>query len=277
MTFDPSLPEEGANVSRTHPLREAALLVVGVVAVALALALGIGVAVDWIVPRIPPRVEAAAFSDWFARATLSGEDSAAREGAVYELLQRLTRHRPDSPYAFRVLVWEESEPNALALPGGSIAVTTGLLDRVTSENELAFVLGHELGHFHNRDHLRGLGRGMVFSLILVAVGLAGGGGAAELAVAAGRFAQRGFDREQERRADRFGLELIVAEYGHTAGAAELFDHLPEPEGFEREVAGYLSTHPLHDDRVDALHAVARAADWPEQGQRVSLAPALRPR
>lgn len=277
MTFDPSLPKEGANVSPTHPLREAAVLVVGAVAVVVVVMLGIGAAVDWIAPRIPPGIEAAAFSDWFGSAMSSEGESDARRAALDELLQRLTRHWPESPYPFRVFVWDESEPNALALPGGSIVVTSGLLDRVTSENELAFVLGHELGHFRNRDHLRGLGRALGFSMLLVAVGVAHGGGAAELAATAGEFTQRGFDRAQERRADRFGLELVVAEYGHIAGAAEIFEHLPAPEGVDGKLAGYLSTHPLHPERIEALHDAARAAHWSEDGEPAPLADALRAR
>ncbi len=39
-----------------------------------------------------------------------------------------------------------------------MVVFTGLLEKMTSENELAFVLAHELGHYDHRDHLRGLGR-----------------------------------------------------------------------------------------------------------------------
>ena len=45
--------------------------------------------------------------------------------------------------------------NAVALPGGNIVVFAGLLKEIKSENELAMILGHELGHFAHRDHLRG--------------------------------------------------------------------------------------------------------------------------
>jgi Zn-dependent protease with chaperone function len=273
--FDPSLPQDGINVSRTHPLREALLLVLGVIAVAAAIAATLAVVVDFAAPRIPVGLEARLFSGWIGGEVESDEQVAPREQALATLLDRMARHWPENPYAFRLAIWEAPEANAVALPGGLIAVTTGLLANVTSENELAFVLGHELGHFRNRDHLRGLGRGLAFSLVLVALGFSGSGSAVQLATIAGQFTQRGFDREQENQADRFGLALVTAEYGHAAGAIDLFGHLAEPDdALVGELSSYLSTHPVHADRIDDLRATARAAGWSLRGERRPLPEAL---
>ena len=276
MKFDPSLPEDGINVSRAHPLREALLLVGGVVAIGAAAAVAVAVAADLAVPHIPIELEARLFSGWFDRGVEDGEAIAPRERLLAQLLNRMARHWPENPYVFEIAIWDEPEPNAVALPGGVIAVTNALLESVESENELAFVLGHELGHFHNRDHLRGLGRGIAFSLLLVAVGVGGGGSAVQLASLAGQFAQRDFDRDQEIEADRFGLVLLAAEYGHVSGAEAFFEHLPEldepPEG---ALASYFSTHPVNADRIQALHAAASEMGWELRGERQPL-PSLRP-
>ena len=89
---------------------------------------------------------------------------------------------------------------------------------------------------------------------------------------AGRFTQREFDREQESEADRFGLELLAAEYGHASGATDFFDHLPAPENsLAGTLSGYLSTHPLHEDRIQALQEAARFAGWSLRGEREPLA------
>ncbi len=245
----------------------------GVIAIAAASVAAIGVIVDFVAPRIPPEYEVRWFSGWFDTDPQSAAPE-PRVEALSDVLDRISAHWPDSAYSFRVRIWDEPEPNALALPGGTIVVTTGLLDAITSENELAFVLGHELGHFHNRDHLRGLGRGIGFSLVLFAIGIGGGGGAAQLAAVSGQLTQRGFDRGQESAADEFGLGLVVAEYGHTAGAADLFEHLGKP-GETSTLNSYLSTHPLHTDRVDRLRAAARAAGWPLRGERRRLDAVLR--
>ncbi len=249
------------------------VLVFGVIGVAIVAVASIGVIVDFVAPRIPPEHEVRWFSGWFT-ADDSPVGAEPRVDALREVLDRISAHWPDNAYTFRVSIWDETEPNALALPGGTIAVTTGLLDAVASENELAFVLGHELGHFHNRDHLRGLGRGIGFSLALFSIGIGGGGGAAELASVAGRLTQRGFDRAQESAADEFGLGLVVAEYGHTAGATDLFQHLAG-SGEASTLASYLSTHPLHGDRANRLEAAASAAGWSVRGKRRALDSVLR--
>jgi predicted Zn-dependent protease len=163
--------------------------------------------------------------------------------------------------------------NAAALPGGSVLVTTGLLDAVASENELAFVLAHELGHFAGRHHLRRLGRRAVYGLALAA--LTGSGGAAgDLGALTGELTSRGFDRDQEREADAFGLGLLAAEYGHVDGASELFDHLGAGTPQVEQVVAYFSTHPAGRDRIDALLAEATKQGWSSAGELRPLAGAL---
>jgi Zn-dependent protease with chaperone function len=150
-------------------------------------------------------------------------------------------------------------------------VSAGLLEQTASENELALVVGHELGHFRNRDHLRGLGRGVAFGLVLATLSASGAGSGADLASLAGQLAQRSFDRDQEVDADAFGLALVAAEYGHVAGASDFFRKTPGAGGLLGErMESYLSTHPLHEDRIEALTALAAERGWPTQGALVPL-------
>ncbi len=264
MEYDGRLPAEGINTSDEHPLREFALLVAGLVGVVVALVAIAAVAIDRLVPMLPAALEARWFGGWL---TAEGAAGDPRTATVQALLDRLASHWSDSPYPFRVGVLDESDPNALALPGGAILVTSGLLEQVESENELALVLGHELGHYRARDHLRGLGRGLAAELLL---GALGGSGAlvSGLSALAGDLAQRSFDRRQESAADAFGLALVQAEYGHVAGARDFFARLsqePAAAGAGRRLAGYLDTHPLRADRVAALDAEAAAHGWAAHG------------
>jgi Zn-dependent protease with chaperone function len=271
VSFDPALPDDRVNVSRTHPLREAALLIGGLVGVVALLAVLTALAVDLVVPRLPPRLEMKIFgSSWLAPAG-EEEEPDADAARLQDLVERLARHWPANPYAFRAALWETEQVNAFALPGGWIVVSTALLDQTSSENELAFVVGHEIGHFRNRDHLRGLGRGVAFGLVLTALSASGAGTAADLASLAGQLAQRSFDRDQEKGADAFGLALVAQEYGHVAGARDFFRKAPGADGsLGEDVAGYLSTHPLHGERIEALTALAAERGWPTQGTLVPL-------
>jgi Zn-dependent protease with chaperone function len=265
MEYDPKLPADGINTSEENPLREFALLVAGLVGAMLALIAIAALAVDRLVPLVPPALEARWFGGWLADQGAAGDP---RSAPLQALLDRLVSHWSDPPYPFRAAVLDEPDPNALALPGGTILVTSGLLAQVGSENELALVLGHELGHFRARDHLRGLGRGLAAQLVL---GALGGSGelVSSLSAFAGALAQRGFDRRQESQADAFGLELVHAEYGHVAGARDFFARLASAQGDTpatgRRLARYLETHPLSEDRVAALEAEAAAHGWATEG------------
>ena len=118
---------------------------------------------------VPKETEAKLFSDWLPDDLVAVSPNDERLYETQLLVDRLASHWAEAPFEFRVEIDSSAAPNAMALPGGLIVVTQGLLDQVESENELAFVLGHELGHFRNRDHLRALGRGIMISLFLAVV------------------------------------------------------------------------------------------------------------
>ncbi|MFQ5416714.1 MAG: M48 family metallopeptidase [Myxococcota bacterium] len=275
MRFDPALPDERVNVSDTHHVREAFVLVAGITAAGAALSFVLVLAIDLLIPLIPQGIEARVFGGaWVGAALEAADDDGSpdpRARAVAALLARIASHWPDAPYTFRAVLLDEATPNAMAFPGGTIVVTTGLLDRVGSENELAFVLGHELGHFEHRDHLRGLGRALAFGLTLRALGWGSDGGAAQLAALSGELAGRGFDRDQEADADAFGLELLMREYGHVGGATDFFGRLSDPGDTASEaIAHYFATHPLNAERVEALRSLASERGWSAAGTLVAI-------
>lgn len=174
--------------------------------------------------------------------------------ALTQRLQVLLKYLPaDSPlrrYHFSVSIAENDEVNAMALPGGSIVVYSGLLKQVRSENELAMVLGHELGHYANRDHLRGIGRGLGMTLVLATVFGQDSLGA-EMASNLFNTVQMRYSQKQERGADTFGLQLLAAGYGHAGGATDFFSRLAQKTG--NRYSYLLASHPHPQDRIEALN------------------------
>lgn len=265
MRFSPRAPREGINVSDTHPLKEAATLVLGLTVILVVMVLVIAWSVDVAVGFVSPQAEARIFAPLRLEHGLPGAVDDRRQAAVQGLLDRLLVHWPDAAYDFRIVILTVGDANAAALPGGSILVTSALLDQIESENELAFVLGHELGHFRHRDHLRRLGRGAVYGLAVAAVAGSSGTSLPDFATVVGDLTARGFDREQERAADRFGLELVQAEYGHIGSSWHFFQRLADAApSFERLIA-YLSTHPASAERIEEILATARRRGWPPEG------------
>lgn len=263
MRFVPKKVDDSVNVSKEHPLVEAGTLVVGLTLIFAAVAAVLILMVDLVLLFVSPEKEAAMFSNWLPDGVVTVDEEDERVAALQALTERLVQHWEDAPYEFRVEISDDGDLNAMALPGGLIIVTSGLLDSAESENEIAFVIGHELGHFRNRDHIRALGRGLVLSIFLAAI--TGGDAVGNLGMTIGDLTLRGFSRKQESNADEFGLELVFEEYGHVADSWRFFERINAREGLAVNIATYLSTHPSADDRIERLHGLANENGWPVTG------------
>ena len=86
-------------------------------------------------------------------------------------------------------------------------MTTALLEEAESENELAFVLAHELGDHVAKDPLKGLERSLVFLTVASALGM--GTGNADVVTLTGSLTNLHYSRQQETAADLYALEAIV--------------------------------------------------------------------
>lgn len=268
MRFVPRKVRHDVNVSDEHPLVEAGYVVVAVGVLFAGLML-LGVfAVDIALLFFSPEDEARFFGSWAPADIEAVGEEDARTVQTQALLERIAAHWPESPYAYRLRVSLDDEPNARAFPGGLVVVTTALLDGVESENELAFVLGHELGHYHNRDHIRMLGRTTVVGVLLAA---ASGGDAADLSVGIAELGLLSFSRAQESDADEFGLSLVQAEYGHVGGSWRFFERLQRLDAGRSGFVGYFSTHPADANRIDELKSFAKSQDWAIDGSVTDLA------
>jgi len=147
-------------------------------------------------------------------------------------------------------------PNAFATLGGHVVVTRGLYELMPSENALAMVLAHEIGHVRARDPVAALGGGASLALLLTVMG----GDVDAVAPQVASLVQRGYSRDAERAADAAGLGALERFYGHAGGAAAVFRRLAAAGGPAGAMApGLLSTHPTDAERIARLEAAA--ADW----------------
>ncbi len=267
MKYIAKKPADGINVSKTHPLVEAGTLIVGLSLIFLIVVVVLVFLVEIALYFVPVEKEVALFEDGLPDDLVTVAPDDERLDRTQYLVDRLASHWGESPYTFRVEIDDSSIANAMALPGGLIIVTTGLLDEVESENELAFVLGHELGHFRNRDHLKALGRGVVLTLFFAATT---GRDVSNIGINVADLALRGFSRKQEAEADEFGLELVYTHYGHVDEAWRLFERWDDGDKAGNGVASYLSTHPQPDDRIDNLERLAEVQGWPAVGEVTPL-------
>jgi len=268
----PRQPRDGINVSTTHPLVEAGTLFAGLAAFCVAVVLLAVFLVEIVLYFLPAEKEAEFFRDWLPDDLVTVSQDDERRGDTQALVDSLALLWPESPYAFRVEIDNSDVANAMAFPGGLIVVTAGLLDQAETENELAFVLGHELGHYRNRDHIRALGRGAVLALFLA---VTTGSDVSGLGLKVSDLMLRSFGRKQELRADEFGLSLVDGHYGHVNDAWRMFERWQEERGSmsraEGAIEAYTSTHPQPEDRIRRLEELAAREGWPLEGPVTALA------
>jgi predicted Zn-dependent protease len=187
------------------------------------------------------------------------------EGGVQEYVSRLglalaaDSERPHLPWTFRVI--DDPTVNAFAVPGGFIYVTRGILTHLTSEAELAGVLGHEIGHVTARHSVNqmskaqlaqlGLGIGMIFSEELRALGDVAGAGLQLLFLK--------FGRDDEREADRLGVRYMTRQQYDPRELASVMAMLASASAMQSgsgRVPEWLSTHPDPENRSEAILAMA---------------------
>ncbi|MEL6754614.1 MAG: M48 family metallopeptidase, partial [Pseudomonadota bacterium] len=165
-------------------------------------------------------------------------------------------------------VVESNQPNAFCLPGGYVAVYTGILDvtgnydgRVTLSDiddvdKLAVVMGHEIGHALAHHGAERMSQQRIAQMGQVAVGLGMGdmsaGQQQAVKQAFGMAAQGGilsFSRQHETEADKIGLELLVRACFDPREAPELWESMVELGGGQRPPE-WMSTHPASETRAE---------------------------
>ncbi len=255
MKYTPRLPEDNVNVTPVSPLREFFTLAGGLLAVVVVAYLALGLAVDLIIPRLSPNVEQK-MGGIFVKSFGTSRPDREIAGPVQKLLDDLQRRCAKLPYHFNIIIHEHDAVNAMAFPGGHIVVFSGLLSQVTSENELAFVLAHELGHYAHRDHLRGFGRALVF-MAISAVMFGPDSSLGGMLGNALTITELSFSRQQETRADEFAVELVNCAYGHVGGSTDFFEKISKAQ--EPGIFGhYFATHPENRRRIDHVQQFARS-------------------
>jgi len=151
---------------------------------------------------------------------------------VYELAQE----------KYNIFVIKEKELNAISLPGNNIVIYSKLFDKITSPSQLAFLIGHEIGHIKHQDHKRSY----VMSRILIL-----GNENYFINFVASIF-EMNYSRDDEEKADLFALDLMLKNKIDAKGAIELLQILQKEDLDNKNLAkvlSYVSSHPATGDRI----------------------------
>jgi len=196
---------------------------------------------------------------------------------IYVFINRIgysiVRELGFTPFDFRFYVVKADDPNAFAVPGGYIFVTTGLIVLAENEQEIAGVLGHEISHVTGRhldkmmDKAKRLSLVTLAGMILGALagrGGAGTGAAVATGMATGETLALKYSREYETDADQNGLYRMVKAGYDPNGLISFFNRLYRISlTAGPKVPTYLLNHPGIEDRIVLLENLLRAMPKPE--------------
>jgi len=224
--------------------------------------------------RLSDNEEIALGQELAAQYAVPAEKLNPEEHALETYLQRvgsavsLNAHR-HLPYTFH-LVPDRSMINGFSLPGGPVYVGEGMLDLMTSEDELAAVLAHEIEHIDHYQcaervqieaQLRNLQLGIVGSILQIPL----------------QVWEAGYNKDEELEADREGIRLAVLSGYSPYGAVSMFErfrklnneyviHAESPEEELSQLAiqslqGYFRTHPLPSERLAQANRIIAQEGW----------------
>ena len=171
-----------------------------------------------------------------------------------KLVQSTIAAKTGYPYDFHLLA-DNQVVNAFALPGGQCFITAALFTKLKNEDQLAGVLGHEIGHVsHRHGAERSASQGFIQGLIQsVLIGTGGDQALTQVANMVGQYSSMKYGRDQELESDDFGVRLMVeAGYdpNHLIG---VMDILEEASGGQK-VPEFQSTHPSPENRREKIKA-----------------------
>ncbi len=179
---------------------------------------------------------------------------------VSNLGSRLTARSSSARQEFDFFAVRDPQINAFALPGGFIGVHTGLILAAQSESEVAGVVAHEIAHVTQRHIARMINQqsqSNLMSIAAIAVAILAARSNSQVGEAAIAFGQAGviqnqlnFTRDNEREADRVGLQLLEGAGFDPRGMAVFFERLQRATRlYEGGAPSYLRTHPLTFERI----------------------------
>lgn len=160
-------------------------------------------------------------------------------------------------------VFQDDSPNAFVLPSGKIGVTTGLLALARNDDQLATVLGHEVGHVVARHAAERYSTQSTTGLVLGAVQSRAGDYSQAVGALGGMGAQFGlllpFSRNHELEADRLGVDYVAAAGYKPSESVALWRLMAQQR--QSGTPEFASTHPSDQTRIAALQQYIASRGW----------------
>jgi len=169
------------------------------------------------------------------------------------LVGALLTQKVDGNYRWRFGLIKTDSVNAFATPGGFVLITSGLAKQLQNEDELAFVLAHEINHVLRRHHYKVVQRQRLAETAAKQMQTSNSdANFASLSQASAQIYARGLDKNSEFEADRLGVELMTQSGYDPVSAMGVLERLQKLKGDDPRAELLFATHPSPAERLDTL-------------------------
>ncbi|MDD2865228.1 MAG: M48 family metallopeptidase [Methylococcales bacterium] len=180
---------------------------------------------------------------------------------------------------WEVVVFEDKTLNAFALPGAKIGVHTGMMELVDNQDQLAAVLGHEVGHVIARHSNERASQQTLTEQALGMIGQTEYGQNPLIMAGLGLGAQYGvlmpYSRTHESEADLIGVDLMAKAGFNPQQSVNLWQKMAQASQ-GNQPSEFLSTHPAHETRIQQLQEhMPQALEFYKQAQAAGKNPKCR--
>ena len=248
------LIEDGGNVSESSDVKEFFTVVGLVTAILFAIFFASDIVSKIYIDRMPVqtqlKLEKIIASNPYYRPDEKYEKQINRINRLKRSIIKLDKNLQGKSN-FNIYVHPSKEINAFVTADGSIYFTEGLLNEINNDEELAFVLAHELGHYVHRDHLKFVSRQILAAMILSAVNMGQSSHFSSLAGSINNISNIKYSQKQETNADIYANHIILTMYGTNNGGIEFFTRIQKKENLPQFIH-YISTHPSPQNRIKVL-------------------------
>lgn len=246
MKFTQKLPDEGINISKGNILLDTSKFLFSFILLLVVVYFSLLGLANLIINNLTYEQEKKLLSFISFDIQFEEKQSNQKLNKILNELKKCTSLKEE----LKVGVVESDIENAFALPGGTIVVTTELLKNVKDDNELYFVLGHELGHYINKDHLKRFGN----SIVLIALNLILPSDLNFLTDTTLQLNTYSYSKEQEIKADESALSLMYCSLNNVNHATDFFKRLNERNNSSK-LSDIFSTHPHPEKRIENIERI----------------------
>lgn len=259
MQYINKLPDDSVNVSNENFLIETFKLVISLFLILAVIFITLRLSITVLANNISPIHEKELQAFFKNDISYKNDDNRTQ---YLQLIVDNINNCSDLPYDTRISISDSSSENAFALMGGDIVITTGMLNSIQNENELAFIIGHEMAHFKNKDHIKGLGNSLLIAFVLMFVNVE----YRDILDVPVSITGAEFSQSQEVDADLFAIDMLMCKYKDVAGATTLFDRMSKKDNSSH----FLSSHPDFNERINIMKTKIKNNNFPNKGKVIEL-------